>query len=65
MKRIILYTAMFCISLIVMCATIYALNWAFWASLAVFSYSCYLMERDRKMLEGELDDLNSNDVDEF
>ena len=61
MKRVILYTVMFCISLIVMCATIYALNWVFFTSLAVFALSCYLMERDKKMLEGELDDLG-NDV---
>ena len=55
--RIIIYTSLFCVSLIVMCATIYALNWAFWISLAAFSLSCMLMHRDRKVCEGDLDEL--------
>jgi hypothetical protein len=59
MKRILLYTVLFCVSLIVMCATIYAMNVAFWISLSVFALSCCLMARDHKMLEGEIEDLDN------
>ena len=62
MKRVITYAAMFCISLILMCFTINSLNWLFWASFAVFALSCYLMERDKKQCEGEIDDLDDIDV---
>ena len=40
-----------------MCVTIYTLNWAFWISLATFALSCYLMHRDEKVCEGDIDEM--------
>lgn len=52
--RTVVYVSLFCISLIVMCATIYSLNWAFWISLAVFALSCFLMHRDERYCQGDI-----------
>lgn len=61
--RVIIYTSLFCISLIVMCVTIYSLNWVFRIALAVFALSCYLMHRDEKVCEGDIDEMFGCDHD--
>lgn len=63
MKRIIVYSVLFCASFVVMLATIVKLNAIFWASAAVMCITGFLMERDYKQLEGEIDDLYGTDDD--
>lgn len=63
MKRVILYSVLFGVSLIVATATITSLNWIFWISLAVLFFSSYRMEKDYRMCEGEIDDLFGTDED--
>lgn len=63
MKRIIIYSVLFIVSFIVLVATITKLNILFWSSAAVMCLTGYLMERDYRMLEGEMDDLFGMDDD--
>lgn len=62
MKRVIVYSAVFVISFVICACTIYSLNWLFWVSLSVLAYTCCLMERDYKMIVGEIDDLFGHDT---
>lgn len=63
MKRVVIYSILFCVSFIVLCATIVKLNFIFWLSALVMCLSGYLMERDYKQLEGEIDDIYGTDDD--
>ena len=57
MKRVVLYTALFVVGLLLMALAISSLGWLFRLGLVVFSFSCALMERNYKMLHGELDEM--------
>lgn len=61
MKRVIIYTVLFCVSFILMCLTITSLGWLFWLSFVLFAISCLMMVRERKKHEEELDDWMGKD----
>lgn len=63
MKRVIIYSILFCVSFILLCATIIKLNFIFWMSAITMCITGCLMERDYKALEGEIDDLYGADDD--
>lgn len=62
MKRVIVYSVTFVLAFVICACTIYSLNWLFWVSLIVLACTSYLMERDYKMLVGEIDDLFGHDI---
>jgi len=63
MNRVKLYATMLVASFVMMCLSAPYMNWVFVVSFVGLMLSCYLIHRDRKLLDGDIDELFGRDSD--